>query len=146
MYWRGVIDEEAIRGRFQALAGELEERRWRLWAAAEARSYGRGGVAAVARATGLAVETVRKGIGELETGETLEPGRVRRPGGGRKSLTEKDSTLLEGLERLVDEDSGGDPERPLRWTAKSVRQLAGGLRELGHQVHFSSIPKLLRSL
>jgi transposase len=100
----------------------------------------------VARATGLAVETVRKGIGELEAGEALPPGRVRRPGGGRKSLTDSDPTLLEDLERLVDEDSRGDPERPLRWTAKSVRQLAGGLRELGHEVHFSSVPRLLRSL
>jgi transposase len=141
-----VIDEGAIRGRFQALAGELDERRRRLWAAAEARSHGRGGIAAVARATGLAVETVRKGIGELEAGETLPPGRVRRPGGGRKALTDSDPTLLDDLERLVDEDSRGDPERPLRWTAKSVRQLARGLRELGHEVHFSSIPKLLRSL
>jgi len=71
---------------------------------------------------------------------------VRRPGGDRKSLTEADPTLLEDLQRLVDEDSRGDPERPLRWTAKSVRQLARGLRELGHEVHFSSVPKLLRSL
>jgi transposase len=141
-----VIDEEAIRGRFQALAGELDERRRRLWAAAEARSHGRGGIAAVARATGLAVETIRKGIRELEAGETLPPGRVRRLGGGRKSLTDTDPTLLEDLERLVDQDSRGDPERPLRWTAKSVRQLARALRELGHEVHFSSVPKLLRSL
>ena len=128
------------------LAGELDERRRRLWAAAEARSCGRGGVAAVARATGIAVETIRKGVGELESGETLAPGRVRRPGGGRKSLTEKDATLLADLERLVEADSRGDPERPLRWTAKSVRQLARGLRELGHEVHFSSVPKLLRQL
>jgi transposase len=141
-----VIDEDAIRGRFQALAGELDERRRRLWAAAEARSHGRGGIAAVARATGIAVETIRKGIAELQSGETLEPGRVRRPGGGRKPLSEIDPTLLDDLERLVDEDSRGDPERPLRWTAKSVRQLARGLRELGHDVHFSSVPKLLRRL
>ena len=92
------------------------------------------------------VETIRKGIRELESGETLAPGRVRRSGGGRKSLSEKDPTLLEDLERLVDEDSRGDPERPLRWTAKSVRGLARGLRELGHAVHFSSVPKLLRQL
>ena len=141
-----MIDEEAIQRRFQLLAGEFDERRRRLWAAAEAGAIGRGGVAAVARATGIAEGTIRRGIGELESGETLAPGRVRRPGGGRKPLTEADPTLLSDLERLVDEDSRGDPERPLRWTAKSVRQLAGGLRELGHQIHFSSVPKLLRLL
>jgi transposase len=142
----GVVDEDAVRRRFQMLAGEFDERRRRLWAAAEARSAGRGGVAAVARATGIAVDTIRRGIAELEAGETLAPGRVRRPGGGRKSLVEKDPTLLADLERLVDEDSRGDPERPLRWTARSVRQLARGLRELGHEVHYSSLPKLLRAL
>jgi transposase len=141
-----VIDEDAVRSRFQMLAGELDERRRRLWAAAEARSAGRGGIAAVARATGMSVETIRRGIAELEAGETLEPGRVRRPGGGRKALVEKDPRLLEDLERLVDESARGDPERPLRWTAKSVRQLARGLRELGHRIHHSSVPKLLRAL
>ncbi|MCA1681453.1 MAG: ISAzo13 family transposase, partial [Actinobacteria bacterium] len=140
------MDEDAIRSRFQMLAGEFDERRRRLWAAAEARSAGRGGVAAVARATGLGVETIRRGVAELQAGETLEPGRVRRAGGGRKALAETDSTLLADLERLVDEEARGDPERPLRWTAKSVRQLATALGELGHQVHYSSVPKLLRAL
>ena len=128
------------------LAGEFDERRRRLWAAAEARSAGRGGVAAVARATGLAVDTIRRGVAELEAGETLEPGRVRRAGGGRKALVEKDPTLLSDLERLLEADTRGDPEGPLRWTAKSVRQLARGLRELGHEIHYSSVPKLLRAL
>jgi transposase len=141
-----VIDEVAIGERFRALAGELNERQRRLWAAAEARSHGRGGIAATARATGMHVETIRLGIRELESGETLAPGRVRRPGGGRKPLSETDPTLLEDLERLVDDDSRGDPERPLRWTAKSVRQLADALRELGHEVHFTSVAKLLRQL
>jgi transposase len=114
---------------------------------AEARSHGRGGIiAATARATGMHVEMIRLGLRELEAGETLPVGRVRRPGGGRKSLTEKDPTLLLDLERLVDEDSRGDPERPLRWTAKSVRKLADELRGLGHRVHFTSVAKLLRSL
>jgi transposase len=141
-----VIDELAIGERFRALAGELNERQRRLWAAAEARSHGRGGIAATARATGMHVETIRLGILELESGATLAPGRVRRPGGGRKSLTEKDPTLLEDLERLVAAGSRGDPERPLRWTAKSVRKLADELRELGHDVHFTSVAKLLRGL
>ncbi|MDQ3728826.1 MAG: ISAzo13 family transposase [Actinomycetota bacterium] len=141
-----MIDELAIGERFRALAGELNERQRRLWAAAEARSHGRGGIAATARATGMHVETIRLGIHELESGETLAPGRVRRPGGGRKPLTETDPTLLEDLERLVDDDARGDPERPLRWTSKSVRQLADALRESGHEVHFTSVAKLLRGL
>jgi len=90
-----VIDEQAIGERYRALAGELDERRRRLWAAAEARSHGRGGSAAVARATGMALDTIRKGRRELESGETLAGGRVRRPGGGRKSLSESDPSLLE---------------------------------------------------
>ena len=109
-----VIDEEAIGERFRALAGELNERQRRLWAAAEARACGRGGIAATARATGMHVETIRLGIRELESGETLEPGRVRRPGGGRRALTEKDLTLLGDLERLVDYEARGDPGGPLR--------------------------------
>ncbi|MCA1699212.1 MAG: ISAzo13 family transposase [Actinobacteria bacterium] len=132
--------------RYRALAGEFDERRRRLWAAAEARSHGRGGVAAVARATGMSATTIYKGLRELESGETLAPGRVRRAGGGRKPLSEKDPALLGDLERLVSEDDRGDPESPLRWTAKSVRNLAEGLRELGHQAHFTTVAKLLREL
>jgi transposase len=141
-----VVDEAAIGERFRALAGELDERRRRLWAAAEARSCGHGGIAAVARATGISEATIRNGLRELEGGERLERGRVRRPGGGRKRLVEKDPTLLADLERLVDGDSRGDPEQPLRWTAKSVRKLAAALRELGHRVSFRTVARLLREL
>lgn len=141
-----MVDEVAIGERFRALAGELNERQRRLWAASEARAAGRGGIAATARATGISVPTIRKGIAELESGERLEPGRVRKAGGGRKPLGEADPTLIEDLERLLDADSRGDPEAPLRWTSKSVRQLAEGLRGLGHEVHFTSVAKLLRSL
>jgi hypothetical protein len=131
-----VADEAAIGEKFRALAGELNERQRRWWAASEARAAGRGGIAATWRATGISVPTIRKGIAELEVGERLEPGRVRRRGGGRKRLTEVDPTVLGDLERLVDGDSRGDPESLLRWTSKSVRHLADGLRELGHRVHF----------
>jgi hypothetical protein len=142
----GVADEAAIGDKFRALAGELNERQRRLWAASEARAAGRGGVAATARATGMSVPTIRRGIAELESGERLVPGRVRRPGGGRKRLTETDPTLLADLERLVEADSRGDPESLLRWTSKSVRHLADGLRGLGHAVHFTTVAQLLRGL
>jgi len=123
-------------------AGDLNERQRRLWAASEARAAGRGGIAATARATGMSEPTIRKGIGELEAGERL----VRRPGGGRKPLTEIDLTLLKDLERLVDAGSRGDPESVLRWTSRSVRHLADGLRGLGHEVHFTKVAQLMRGL
>jgi len=141
-----VIDEWAIGERYRALAGELDERRRRLWAGAEALSHGRGGQAAVIRATGLSHETVRRGMREIESGESIEAGRVRRAGGGRKALSERDPTLLAELERLVCDEARGDPESPLLWTAKSVRVLARALRESGHRVSHESVAKYLRTL
>ncbi len=141
-----MVDEVAIGVKFRALAGEFNERQRRLWAASEARAAGRGGIAGTARATGMAVDTIRKGIGELEGGESIGAGRVRKPGGGRKPLSETDPKLLVDLERLVEGDRRGDPESLLLWTSKSVRHLAGGLRELGHQVQYVTVAKLLRSL
>jgi len=141
-----VIDERAIGDRYRALAGELDERRRRLWAGAEAVSHGRGGQAAVVRATGMSATTVAKGMREIASGETLERGRVRKAGGGRRPLTETDPKLLVHLEALVAGDARGDPESPLLWTAKSVRTLAAALREQGHQVSHETVAKLLRGL
>jgi hypothetical protein len=138
-----VVDEAAMGEKFRALAGELNERQRRLWAASEARSVGRGGIAATARATGISVPTIRKGIAELESGEHLDPGRVRKRGGGRHSLTEKDPTLLSDLERLLVAGRRGDSESLLVWTSRSVRNLAAALREQGHTVHFTTVAKLL---
>ena len=94
----------------------------------------------------MAVDTIRKGIGELEGGESIGAGRVRKPGAGRKALTETDPKVLIDLERLVEADRRGDPESLLLWTSKSVRHLAGALREQGHQVQYVTVAKLLRSL
>ena len=128
------------------LAGQLDERGLRLWAAAEANARGRGGVAAVHRATGIARSTIGRGRRELACGETLERGRVRRAGAGRKRLVERDPALLSDLERLVDGESRGDPELPLRWTAKSLRTLARELRAQGHAISANSVAPLLREL
>jgi transposase len=141
-----VIDERAIGDRYRAVAGELNERQRRVWAGAEALSHGRGGQAAVVRATGMSVTTVAKGMGEVRAGETIEAGRVRKRGGGRKRLTVTDQTLLEDLEALVADEARGDPESPLLWTAKSVRALARALREKGHRVSHETVAKLLRDL
>ena len=141
-----MIDERLIGERFRALAPELNERARRFWAASEARVLGRGGVAAVARASGISENTIRKGIREIDSGERLADGRVRRRGGGRKPIAEHDPSLVVALERLVAEDCRGDPMQVLLWTSKSVRMLAAELREQGHEAHFTTVAALLRSL
>ena len=138
-----MVDEVPIGAKFRVLAGELNERQRRLWAASEARAAGRGGIAATARATGISVPTIRKGIVELESRTRLDAGRIRRRGGGRHTLVDVDLTLLRDLERLVDAGFRGNPESLLMWTSRSVRHLAGVLREQGHTVHFTTVAKLL---
>ena len=141
-----MIDHEAIRVRFEALDPRLDERGRRRYAAAEALAAGRGGISVVAQITGVARSTIGRGLVELRDGATTEPDRVRRPGGGRKPLTVKDATLLDDLRSLVEPSTRGDPQAALLWTAKSLRKLAAGLRELGHQISHSVVGELLRSL
>jgi transposase len=141
-----VVDERLIGERFRALAPELSERGRRIWAASEARAIGRGGIAAVARASGIAPNTISKGLREIEANERLEAGRVRRPGAGRKPISQTHPELLDALEALVAEDCRGDPMQVLLWTSKSVRNLAGELRERGHVAHYTTVAALLRSL
>ena len=141
-----MIDERLIGERFRALAPELSERGRRIWAASEARALGRGGIAAVSRASGISENTIRKGIREIDCDDRLEGGRVRRRGGGRKPIAETDPELLEALERLVANDCRGDPMQVLLWTSKSVRHLAAELREQGHEAHYTTIAGLLRAL
>jgi hypothetical protein len=138
--------EEAIRRRFELLAPGLDERQRRLLAASEAMVLGRGGGVAVSRATGVSRRVIRAGIRELQAPESLAAGRVRRPGGGRKSAVAKDPGLAAALERLIEPTSRGDPESPLRWTCKSLRKLTGALREQGHAVSQRVVADLLRAL
>ena len=145
-YREGMIDESKIAERYEGLGPELNERQRRLWAASEARSHGRGGMIAVSRATGISEDTVQRGIVELRDGTRLEAGRVRRPGAGRPRLTDSDPELLGALEALVDPDTRGDPESPLRWSSKSLAKLAGALVAAGHQVSDRTTGKLLRGL
>jgi Rhodopirellula transposase DDE domain len=140
---------ESIAAKFEALRPFLDERRRRLWAAAEARALGRGGVTTVASATGLQRNTICAGIRELEAPEPrslTSDQRVRVPGGGRKALTERDQTLLHDLEALVEPVTRGDPMSPLRWTCKSTRQLATELSGQGHPVSYQTVAALLHAL
>ena len=140
-----MIDEQAVRTRYEALLGSLDERGRRLFAAVEARTAGYGGIAAVARATGIAPSTIGRGLKDL-TASGFPAGSVRRAGSGRVALATADPTLLEDLRRLVEPATMGDPTRPLLWVSKSHAKLAAALRAMGHQVGTSSIPKLLVEL
>ena len=141
-----VVDERAIAERYRLLSaqGVLDERGRRLWAAAEARSAGRGGMAAVVRATGISESTVLRGLADLDSGEKPRPGRVRRHP-GRKPILEREPGLAKALDRLVDPATRGDPESPLRWTSKSAAKLAEALRELGHDVVDRTVLRLLKA-
>jgi hypothetical protein len=137
---------EAIRSRFAALDHVMDERVRRLWAGAEAGAVGRGGIAAVAEATGLSDNTIRAGVRELGAGAALgPPGRVRRAGGGRKPLAAADPTLAGDLDGLVEPTARGDPQSPLRWTCKSTRRLAAELRGRGHRVGHVTVAGLLHA-
>ena len=140
-------DAVAVGRRFRLLQGVLDERLRRLVAAAEAKTLGVGGQALVARATGVSRRAIRVGLRELRARrQAVKPGRVRRPGGGRKRTVAKDPTLLRDLERLVEPVTRGDPESPLRWTCKSLRRLATELRRTGHTVSHRLVGELLTAL
>jgi hypothetical protein len=136
-----MIDVDAIRQRFSAVARFLDERGRRVVAAAEASAAGYGGIAAVSVATGIAASTIGRGLRELS--EPRELDRVRRAGGGRKTNVAKDATLLSDLGALVEPTSRGDPQSPLLWTCKSVRRLAQELQGQGHQVGRTLVSELL---
>ena len=138
--------EAEIRAKYRTLAPTMNERVCRLWAGTEARALGHGGIAIVARATGLARNTIRRGLQELATPGALPPARARRPGGGRKRATVVDPLLPAALERLVEPTTRGDPESPLRWTCKSTRHLAAELTAHGHAVSHVVVAHLLDTL
>jgi len=139
-----MIDAKPIRERYTALSPQLDERGRRCFAASEARAAGYGGIAATARATGIARSTIGRGLKDLADGSDLPAGRMRRPGGGRKPLTEVDTTLSDDLLALVWPSERGDPMSPLRWTCKSLRRIASELRALGHRISHTVVGELLK--
>lgn len=136
---------EWIRGKYVALVGELDERARRWWAATEAVSLGRGGIAAVAQATGISDRTIRNGIRELREPHSLPPDRQRRPGAGRLTREAEQPGLMGALEGLVEPAARGDPMSPLRWTCKSMRTLADELKRQGFHISHTKVGKLLKA-
>ena len=125
----------------------LNERTRRLWAAAEAEAIGHGGLALVARATGMSRTRIARGIQQLRSDETLDPDRTRRPGGGRKRRVDTDVTLLADLNALLEPVTAGAPDdSPLRWTSKSIRQLTAELQARGHSVSHRIVHELFHEL
>lgn len=138
---------EALRDKFRALQPLLDERTRRLWAAVEARALGRGGISAVALATGMSRTTVRAGLRELADDGTVAPSAgVRRSGGGRKALADRDPALVDALQRKLEPVARGDSRCALRWTCRSAAHLAAELCAEGHPVSGRSVNRLLHSL
>lgn len=140
-----MIDRRGIQLRWEADGSKRDERGRRLFAASEARAAGRGGLVAVSEITGLARSTIGRGLKDLDVPPPAG-GRVRREGGGPRSLTERDASLLADLERLVAPATRGDPGRALLWVSKSLDKLAASLRAMGHTISPGSVGKLLSKL
>jgi transposase len=138
--------EQKIRRRYKALNPVLNEQARRRFAAAEAQALGRGGVALLARITGLARSTIYNGVRDIETNRVAGTDRVRKPGGGRKPKAVTEPTLCSHLFAAVEPDTRGDPMKPLLWTTKSLRQLQALLLEKGHRVCLNVIRSLLRGV
>jgi transposase len=141
-----VASEGEIKQRFSQLEAWLDERALRLWAAAESAAHGRGGISLVARASGISRRAIAVGLAELQkkpdrSQRTHPP--IRQKGGGRKKASLKDPDLLLDLEKLLEPVTRGDPQSPLRWTCKSVRNLADELRAQGHEVSHMLVAELL---
>ena len=127
------------------MKGWLNERQWRLYVATEARRIGAGGISQVAREAGVTRKTIRKGIRELEAGARYQPGEgLRKPGGGRKNVTEKDARLQADLEEML--EPKGDPQSLVRWTSKSVSKLRQALSSQGHAIGETAIRRMLKAM
>jgi transposase len=144
----GMVDDITIRRRFKLIERHLDERMRRLVAAAEAEAVGFGGASVVARATGVSRRAIRIGARELKRAPRgwSPSGRIRQPGGGRKRTVTQDPTLALDLESLIEPVTRGDPETPLRWTAKSVRRLSGELKRMGHRASHRMVAEMLHQL
>src|SRR5215467_765119 len=136
-------DERSLQQKFSAVWSLLDERSRRLMAASEALSLGYGGVSRIRRACGLSRKAIARGIREIATGNS-RPGRIRRPGAGRKKMVERNPQVLASLERLIEPETRGDPESPLRWICKSTRNLSAQLTRQKHPISHETVAQILR--
>ncbi len=144
---RNKSTEAAVRQRFADVERTLNERQRRIWAAAEAKELGYGGISAVTRATGISRRAIHVGLRELAAPPVaMSRERIRRPGGGRKPLTTTQPGLENALDALVEPTSRGDPMSPLRWTCMSVRRLAAELQRQDFQIGRQKIADLLHAM
>jgi hypothetical protein len=141
-----MIDQDAIRARYNALGPFLNERDRRLFAACEARAAGRGGIVAVSRTTGIARSTIGRGLADLRSGAMRCSERVRRSGGGQKPAIETQPGILEALNELVEPSIRGDPEAALRWVSLSQRHLSAALARRGFIAGQKLVGRLLKRL
>ena len=141
-----MLDERTVK-RIQTIVPILDENQKRMYLAAEAESLGRGGISQISQALGVSRNTIAAGIKEIVGAVVRVPsGRIRKEGGGRKAIEETQPGIMEALESLVMESSYGDPESPLRWTTKSLRNLSEALRGKGFTVSFSKTRRMLNDL
>lgn len=132
--------------KFHSVWALLDERTRRIMAASEAMALGYGGVSLVRRACGLSRKAISKGIREIGEGSAPLEGRIRRPGLGRKPITVSDPRLVETLEKMIDEQTRGDPESPLKWICKSTRTIAKELGRQKHPVSHAKVAQILHGL
>lgn len=138
-------EQQMIAEKLSIVLPHLNEKQRRVLLAAEARTLGWGGISKVAKASGVSRVTIHKALTEIES-KTITPERIRKPGGGRKDMTEYHPDIVKKLEALVDPVTRGDPKSPLRWTCKSTRQLSQSLGRKGYPISHVSVAELLHRL
>ena len=141
-----LTDQEKITLRFESIKASLNEKSTRLWAAAEAKAYGRGGVALVVKITKMSNRTIHRGLKELEHLSSTDNERIRKKGGGRKKITETAPGIRLAIEELVNPACRGDPESPLKWSSKSTRKIEDELRKQGYTASQRTVYALQRDM
>jgi len=133
-----------IKEKYESLSGELNERSRRIWAASEANSLGYGGVTKVHKATNISRSTIHIGMKEIAQGTSVTLPRIRNKGAGRKSLASENTELIKIVESIADVNSIGNPDNPLRWTTKSLRNIAEAINSKGIKISYGTVRFLLK--
>lgn len=137
--------KKQVRDRYEVLEKVLDERSRRIWAAAEAKTIGRGGQILVANVIGIHKNTVLAGMKEIKQ-KLKKDGRIRKAGGGRKKIIENDKTLQKDILAQVESSTRGDPESPLLWSSKSTRKIADALNIQKKRISHVSVAKELQEM